>query len=364
MLRISSVMGLVVAVSCAAAWAATAPVYDKPAPTTKAFATKVVIPAAPAPVMKDGVLPFVHQQDAPYMVVTRPIPGSRKTYDLYLVQTRDEIIVPMAVRKPPGDGPFPAVLIGIEAGGGGFVELDKRMHDLEPTMDELTRRGYVVAYGNTRTMVAGGFNRGEERAHRVPDTMNGGRQVINSAPALDSDDFVSFIQQLKALPFIKADQVCSVGVGRSGELAVEAATVLSWAAAVNSEGSNWEVLKLDLAKAPRANGMIKLPEKDIELAKQLADKDAAIARFKKIKTPMINMSRPPDQMSGLARLAFEWQKEAGVDAQFGGFNSQRHGYIFPLRTADNKFVDHLELQALWDWLGELDKRLGRSEVEN
>ena len=340
--------------------------YKKPALGTKVIATKVVIPNADVLAPKlaaDGTVPFVRQTDAPYIVMTRPIPGSKQTYDLYLVQTRDEIMAPMALRKPKGDGPFPVVLLGAEAGGGSFLRLDALMHDLEPTMDELMRRGYAVAYGNTRTMALNGFNRGEERAHRVKDTMNGGRQVINTAPALDSDDFVSFIQQLKALPFINPKAVTSVGIGRSGELATEAATVLGWAAAVVSEGSNWELLRLDLARAPREGDMLKLPEADIELAKQLSNKEASLARLKQIKTPMINMGRPPDQMSGLARLAYEWEKEAGVDAQWGGFNSQRHGYIFPLRTADNKFFSHLELQALWDWLGELDKRLGRSEAE-
>ncbi len=48
-------------------------------------------------------------------------------------------------------------------------------------------------------------------------------------------------------------------------------------------------------------------------------------------------------------------------ARHPGFNAQRHGYIFPLRTADNKFVSHLELQALWDWPSEFDKRRGEAE---
>jgi hypothetical protein len=344
------------------AWAADTADYAKPPPGTKVIAVRAVVPLAAPVGTLNGVVPFVRQKDAPYIVLTRPIPGSRKTYDLYLVQTRDEIMAPMALRKPAGDGPFPVILLGSGGGGGSFVRLDAAMHDLEPMMDEIVGRGYAVAYGNTRTMVVNGFNRFEERAARVPDTMNGGGEVMNSSPALDSDDFVSFIQHLKALPFVNAEAVTSVGIGRSGELAAEAATVVAWKVAVSSEAPNWELLRLNLDAAPRQGHTLDASETHMDRIAALADKDAAVARLKRIKTPIIHMGRPPAPMSGLYRLAFEWHREAGGDAQWGGFNNHRAGYIFPRRTRDGAFVDHLELQAFWDWMGELDKRLGRSEA--
>src|ERR1700754_286130 len=193
----------------------------------RVIATRVVVPSEaavsqPAPTVH-GIPQYLSQKDAPYLVITRPIPESKQSYDLYLIQTRDEILVPMAVRKPKGNGPFPAILLGSGNGGGGFMRLDSIMYRIEPMIDRMVERGYVVAYGNYRAMAMEGFNQHDGRAHRIYDMMSGGPRVINSEPALDSDDYVSMIEQLQSLPFVKRDAVGSVGVSHSGELITEAA---------------------------------------------------------------------------------------------------------------------------------------------
>ena len=45
-------------------------------------------------------------------VITKPVRGSDIPMDLTFVLTRDEIYVPVAVRKPQGNGPFPAITMG------------------------------------------------------------------------------------------------------------------------------------------------------------------------------------------------------------------------------------------------------------
>ena len=47
------------------------------------------------------------QKDRPYLIVSRKIPTSGTPYELHLVETRDEIYVPVGVRKPAGEPLFP-----------------------------------------------------------------------------------------------------------------------------------------------------------------------------------------------------------------------------------------------------------------
>jgi dienelactone hydrolase len=348
------------AIACGAAHAQTP---TSPVPVSdRVIAARVVVPTesavtAAAPTER-GIPQYLAQKDAPYVVLTRPIPKSKQTYDLYLIQTRDEILVPMAVRKPAGNGPFPAVLLGSGNGGGSFMRLDSIMYRLEPMIDRMLARGYVVAYGNYRAMVMEGFNDHDGRSHRIYDMMSGGPRVINSEAALDSDDYISMIQQLQALPFVKGDAVGSIGVSHSGELITEAAMFTTWAAAVNSEGANWELSKVDLMRAPHEGRNLMLEEKNLEDVRSLMDKDTTMARIKKIKTPILHMGRPKDELSGMFRVMYDWSKEAGLDSEWVEFDHPRHGYAFLYRRPDGSFQpDPIEEQAFASWMSYLDKRL-------
>lgn len=332
------------------------------APSSKVIAARIVIPNSATAYgetkIVNGSPTYMKQKDAPYIVITRPIPRSSQTYDLYLIQTRDEILVPMAVRKPKGKGPFPAILLGFGNGIGDFERLDKVMYLLGPMIDRMIKRGYVVAYGNYRAMVWDGFNEHDGRPHRIYDTVSGVARNINSEPALDSDDYVSMIQQLQALPFVRADAVGSIGISHSGELLMEAAMFTTWAAAVNAEGATLEFSRVDLMRAPRQGRTLLLEESNQPLVKSLMDKDITMERLRKIKTPILHMGRDQDELSGLFRVMYEWSKEAGLDAQWVDFDHPQHGYEFLSRNADGSFhPDPMQEKAFSMWMAFMDKHL-------
>lgn len=332
------------------------------APGSKVVAARIVIPNAATAYgetkIVNGSPVYMKQKDAPYIVITRPIPKSRQTYDLYLIQTRDEILVPMAVRKPKGKGPFPAILLGSGNGIGDFERLDKIMYLLEPMIDRMIKRGYVVAYGNYRTMVWDGFNAHDGRAHRIYDTTSGTARNIDSEPALDSDDYVSMIQQLQALPFVEPDAVGSIGVSHSGELLMEAAMFTTWAAAVNAEGATWQFSRVDLMRAPHEGRTLLLEDSSLDLVKSLMDKDITMERLRKIKTPLLQVGRPKDELSGLFRVMYEWSKEAGLDTQWMEFDHPQHGYVFLYRNGDGSFhPDPMQEKAFSTWMAFMDKHL-------
>src|SRR6185436_8910237 len=197
------------------------------------------------------------QKDRQYLVMPRKIPKSGTAYDLYLVETRDEIYVPVGVRKPAGKGPFPAVLVGSGNGVGGYTRIENALYRLEPMMDEMLKRGYVVAFANYRNEIPEAYN-SANRAKNMEDTISGGARVLKSTATLDSDDYISLIEQLQNLPFVRHDDVGTIGVSHSGELQAKAASQVTWGGGVLIEGASYEFLAVDTSKAPRKDGVMQL----------------------------------------------------------------------------------------------------------
>src|SRR5262245_25853952 len=76
--------------------------------------------------------------------ITRTVKGSDIPMELTFVLTRDEIYVPIAVRKPPGNGPFPAITMGRGNGRGGMKHVEAQVERLASLQDLIISRGYVV----------------------------------------------------------------------------------------------------------------------------------------------------------------------------------------------------------------------------
>src|SRR5476649_1445922 len=85
--------------------------------------------------------------------ITQPLVGSAFPMHLTFVLTRDEIYVPVAVRKPEGDGPFPVIVMGRGDGRGGMPHVIKQAERLATMHDAMIRRGYVVVFVNYRNEI-------------------------------------------------------------------------------------------------------------------------------------------------------------------------------------------------------------------
>src|SRR6188768_2986174 len=99
-------------------------------------------------------------------VITKPVRGSDIPADYTFVLTRDEIYVPIAVRKPTGAGPFPLIVIGRGNGRGGLPHVEKQVERLARMQDVMLARGYAVAYVQYRNEIPHLYNE-VERAHNV-----------------------------------------------------------------------------------------------------------------------------------------------------------------------------------------------------
>ncbi len=290
-------------------------------------------------------------------VMTRPVSGSKFPAHFVFVLTRDEIYVPIAVRKPLGDGPFPCILMGRGAGRGGLPHVETQVERLAAMQDRMIERGYVVVYLNYRNEIPLAYSR-IGPARNLPDDMSGGEnRTLKSAPTLDSDDLIAIIRYLKTLEYIDGKRIGAMGVSHGGEMILKVAAQMDLAAGVAIEGASHEFLSVDTGpRAPRKGNEIQY--QDIDRVRTNADKRRAMARIRRINTPMLHVGRDQDHLQGIFRLAHEWMLEAGKDSTWVSFDHPDHGYPFVYRNADGTCApDPVQAQALDVIMAFLDRRL-------
>src|SRR5437763_17167535 len=88
-----------------------------------------------------------------YVIASKPLKGTDTPADYTFVLTRDEIYVPIIVRKPKGDGPFPAITMGWGEGREGMKKVERLAESLSQMQDRMLARGYVVATENYRNEI-------------------------------------------------------------------------------------------------------------------------------------------------------------------------------------------------------------------
>ena len=293
-------------------------------------------------------------------VITRPVPGSDIPADYSFVLTRDEIYVPIAVRRPKGSGPFPVITMGRGDGRGGLPHVETQVARVAAMQDRMIGRGYAVAYINYRNEIPHLYGK-TGRAHNLADDVSGDdTRTLKSDPTLDSDDLIAVFNYLKTLPYVDGNAIGAVGVSHGGEMILKAAAETTIAAGVVIEGASHEFLSVDTGpKAPRKGN--ELQYQDIEVVRKNADKAAAMARIRRIRTPILHIGREHDHLQGIFELAHEWMKEAGKDSTWACFDHPDHGYPFIYGQADGSFrPDPAQQQAFDLFMNYFDDRLKKA----
>ena len=289
-------------------------------------------------------------------VISRTIRGSDIPVDYAFVLTRDEIYVPVAIRKPKGSGPFPLIAIGRGNGRGGLPHVETQVERLASMIDLMLARGYAVAYVQYRNEIPHLYNE-IGRAHNIGDDVSGEGRTLKSSPSLDSDDMISILAYLKTLPYVKPDAIGCVGVSHSGEMILKVAAETSFTCGVAIEGASHEFLCVDTGpEAPRKDGVLQYQDK--ELVRKNADKDRAMERIRRIRTPILHVGRDRDHLQGIFQLAHEWMVEAGKNSTWVSLDHHDHGYPYLYRRADGSFEpDAVQKQAFEMFMAYFDKHL-------
>jgi dienelactone hydrolase len=289
-------------------------------------------------------------------VVTKAVIGSDIPADYTFVLTRDEIYVPIAVRRPRGTGPFPLIAIGRGNGRGGLPHVEAQVERLASMQDSMLARGYAVAYVSYRNEIPHLYNE-IERAHNIADDLSGEGRTLKSSPSLDSDDMISILSYLKRLPYVKRDAIGCVGVSHSGEMILKVAAETTFACGVVIEGASHEFLCVYTGpEAPRKDGVLQYQDK--ARVRENADKARAMQRIERIETPILHVGRDRDHLQGIFELAHEWMVEAGKDSTWVSMDHPDHGYPYLYRNADGSFdPDATQRKAFELFMTYFDKHL-------
>ncbi len=270
-----------------------------------------------------------------YVIVSKPIKGSTLPGDYTFVLTRDELYVPIIVRKPKGDGPFPAITMGSGEGREGMHKVEQLAERLSQMQDRMLARGYVVATVNYRNEIPYAYEQSKP-PQNLPDSISGERRMLKSGPTLDHEDLIAILRYLQSLPYVDKHGVGAMGVSHSGEMIMKASSEFNFGAGVCIEPADHEFLTVDTGpNAPRKGTEIQY--NDIEVARKNANKAEAMERIRRINTPILIFGRETDHQQGIFKLTYEWMKEAGKDAQWQSFDHPTHGYVFIYNQPDGSY---------------------------
>lgn len=299
--------------------------------------------------------------DPENVVIEEPVEGSTVPVQYRYVRTMDALYTPIGLRLPPGDGPFPVVLLAFGNGDGGMEWVRKAVHELGYVMDKLLAAGYACAWLQYRTEVELGYNNGG----RLVRDIRQGRGLLNRAP-LEYEDEISVIEYMKTLPEIDGERVGLVGVSHGGEMIMKLTSEYHGAAVgVASEPANHEFLCLTPDHSATVNpdsglrDIERMMMTDPSYVRDRIDEQIAKERIATIDTPILVMGRETDELQGIFRLSYDLLAEAGKDAEWVSYDHHRHGYIYPVRGADGAYeLDGIQDESIDFVIAYLDRYIG------
>jgi len=294
-----------------------------------------------------------------YALASKTIKGSSIPAEYAFVLTRDEIYVPIIIRKPKGDGPFPVITMGSGEGREGMKKVEKLAESLSQMQDRMIARGYVVVTLNYRNEIPYAYEQSKP-PQNLPDSISGERRMLKSGPTLDHEDLIAIIRYLQSLPYVDKNGVGAMGVSHSGEMIMKASSEYTFGAGVCVEPANHEFLTVDTGpNAPRKGTEIQY--NDIEVARKNANKKEGMERIQRINTPIFIFGRETDHQQGIFKLTYEWMKEAGKDVQWQSFDHPVHGYVFIYNQPDGSYKPDETQQKTFDiFMDYFDKHLRHS----
>ena len=285
--------------------------------------------------------------------------GDAEVHFVYF-DTWDGLYAPMALRLPPGEGPFPIILLGSGNGGEAIRWHRTALADRRYILDALIEAGYACAWLRYRTEVELGYNDG---GALVRD-MRQGREMFSRSP-LEYEDEIAAIEFVKQLDVIDSDRVGLVGVSHAGEMILKLTSEYHGAAVgVCCEPASHEYLALtpdDTAFVNEETQMRNIEDMQMaetEKVRRQIDMDVAAKRIAGIETPLLIMGREEDHLQGIFRTTYELLEEADKDVEWVSYDHPLHGYIYPERAANGTYmVDDTQRDAIAHVISYLDRHM-------
>ena len=220
------------------------------------------------------------------------------------VKSKDGAYVAAAIRKPKGDGPFPAIVFFHGAPGGrGMEQLVgwSRGETGGPVWERFLREGFVTVVADYR---GGDFN-----AMNVPST---------GASATAVDDGLAVIEHVKSLPFVDASRISLYGVSLGGNLVMFLASKVKTLHAVVA-GAPAPIWFLGMQRGTGGNRP--------ELEAPKADPAVVEANAAPIQAPILILVGTEDRLQAMDTVLHDALKQAGKAVRMDVYEHGYHDFV-------------------------------------
>lgn len=301
-----------------------------------------------------------HDLDPEHVMITEPVWGSTFPVHLMYIEMLDGTYIPIGLRKPKGQGPFPLVLFATGNGGGGMTMLREHTQNRSWTQEQFLSAGYAIAWMRYRAEVDYAY----DKIGKLIESGRQGRQLLNRGP-LEYEDVIAVAECAKTLPFIDGKRIGYMGVSHGGEMAFKISSEYhSFRAMVASEPAAHEFLRLrpdETAYIDDNTGLLnveKMLMREAPKVRARITEEVARQRVSTITTPIFVQGRDADELQGIFRVSYDLLHEAGKDAQWISYNHELHGFVYPLRNAEGEYApDRVQRKAVADSIAYFDKHM-------
>ncbi len=222
------------------------------------------------------------------------------------IKSKDGVYVAAAIRKPKGDGPFPAIIIWHGAPGGrGMEQLVgwSRGDTGGPVWERFLQEGYVVAVADYR----------------------GGNTNLMSTPSESGlvtsiDDGLAVIDYVKALKYVDAKRVNIYGVSLGGNLVMNLISRTHVNSAIVGAPAAMWFLGIQTAPggpAPSGADRFKGAKPNPEVARK---------NMEPIQTPVLILVGTADSLEPVARMLHDALAQAGKRVRLEVYANGYHDF--------------------------------------
>jgi dienelactone hydrolase len=279
---------------------------------------------------------------------------------LTYVEMIDGAYVPIGLRQPRGEGPFPIVLFASGNGGGGMAVVRDFTQNRSWTQEQFLKAGYAVAWLRYRAEVDYAY----DKIGKLIEDRRQNRQLLNRGP-LEYEDVISIVEYVKTLPAIDPDRIGYMGMSHGGEMAFKIASEYRGVRAmIASEPAAHEFLRLRpdaSAHINPATGLLDVERmlmREVEKVRARITPDIARQRLSTIRTPIFVQGRNSDELQGIFRVCYELMLELGKEAQWKSYEHDVHGFVYVRRNENGVYdPDPVQIDAVDDSIAFFDKYL-------
>jgi dienelactone hydrolase len=294
------------------------------------------------------------------VIITEPVRDSDIPVQLTYVEMIDGAYVPIGLRQPRGEGPFPIVLFASGNGGGGMAVVRDFTQNRSWTQEQFLKAGYAVAWLRYRAEVDYAY----DKIGKLIEDRRQNRQLLNRGP-LEYEDVISIVEYVKTLPAIDPDRIGYMGMSHGGEMAFKIASEYRGVRAmIASEPAAHEFLRLRpdaSAHINPATGLLDVERmlmREVEKVRARITPDIARQRLSTIRTPIFVQGRNSDELQGIFGVCYELMLELGKEAQWKSYEHDVHGFVYVRRNENGVYdPDPVQIDAVDDSIAFFDKYL-------